>query len=158
MPKIQPPPFDPLSLPESNGSTYPEPFLPMQKRRFNRRLGDRAGLSNFGVTMTRIQPGGQSSCRHAHSRQDEFVYILEGEATLETNAGQQTMKAGTCIGFPAGTGDAHRFLNKTNSDVVFLVVGDRTAGDEVAYPDVDLAGAPTADGKYRFTKKDGTSY
>ena len=79
-------------------------------------------------------------------------------ATLETDAGQQVTKAGTCIGFPAGTGDAHRFLNKTDKDVVFLVVGDRTKGDEVVYPDVDLAGRPGPDGKYIFTKKDGSSY
>jgi len=158
MPKPQLPPFDPLSLPESNGTIYPEPFATLQRKRFNRRLGDHAGLSNFGVTITRIAPGGQSSCRHAHSRQDEFVYIIEGEATLETDAGQQVMKPGMCVGFPAGAGDGHRFLNKTDKDVLFLVVGDRAPGDDVVYPDVDLAGTPGPDGKYVYTRKDGSSY
>ena len=155
---LKPPAFDPTEVPESNATAIPPPYQRDNQNRFNRRLGDHAGLSNFGVTMTRIVPGGQSSCRHAHSRQDEFVYIREGEATLETDAGQQVMKAGSCIGFPAGTGDAHRFLNKTDKDVVFLVVGDRSKGDEVVYPDVDLAGVPAPDGKYRFTRKDGSSY
>ena len=158
MPKSQLPPFDPLSLPESNGTTYPEPLASLQRKRFNRRLGDHAGLVNFGVVMTRIEPGGQSSCRHAHAKQDEFVYVLDGEPTVETDAGRQKLKPGMCIGFPAGTGDGHRFINETETDALLLVIGDRTAGEVVVYPDVDLAGAAGPDGKYIFTKKDGSSY
>jgi glyoxylate utilization-related uncharacterized protein len=75
-------------------------------------------LQNYGVVMTRIVPGGQSSHRHAHSRQDEFIYVLEGEVTLETNAGQQILTAGMCAGFPAGTGDGHRFVNHSSADTV----------------------------------------
>ena len=150
--------FDPLTLPESNASSYPEPFRALNQQRWNRRLGAHAGLVNFGVNLTRIVPGGQSSCRHAHTRQDEFIYVLQGEVELETNAGRQTLRAGLCVGFPAGTGDAHRFVNRSAADVLLLVVGDRTAGDEVIYPDIDMHGRMGDDGKYTFTRKDGTSY
>jgi uncharacterized cupin superfamily protein len=116
------------------------------------------GLKNFGVNLTRIVPGGQSAARHAHTKQDEFVWVLEGEATLETDAGAQVLTAGQCAGFPAGTGDAHRFVNRSDRDVVLLVVGDRSAGDTVAYPDIDLDGRLDADGRFQFTHKDGTPY
>jgi uncharacterized cupin superfamily protein len=108
--------------------------------------------------MTRIVPGGQSSHRHAHSRQDEFVFVLEAEVTIETNAGEQILAAGMCAGFPAGTEDAHRFVNHSSADTVLLVVGDRTANDEVSYPDIDMHLQSLADGTRRFTHKDGTPY
>jgi uncharacterized cupin superfamily protein len=130
--------FNPLELPESNASLYPPPYNEDNRRRFNRRLGDHAGLSKYGVVLTRIVPGGQSSHRHAHATQDEFVWVLEGEVVLNTDAGEQTLRAGMCAGFPAGTGDAHQFLNRTDRDVLLLVVGDRTDGDVVTYPDVDM--------------------
>ena len=152
------PAFDPADVPESNATTYPEPLRAPNLKRYNRRLGTHAGLKNFGVNLTRIVPGGQSSYRHAHSTQDEFVYVLEGEVVVETNGGAQTLRAGMCVGFPAGTGDAHRFVNRSSADVFFLVVGDRSADDEVTYPDVDLHGKLGPDGKFRFTRKDGTPY
>lgn len=158
MTKATSPVFDALSVPESNATGYPEPYRTINSKRYNRRLGNHAGLTNFGVNITRIAPGGQSSCRHAHSKQDEFVYMLEGEAVLETNAGEQIMKPGMCAAFPAGTGDAHRFVNKTDRDVVYMVVGDRTADDEVVYPDVDLAGKMGPDGRIIYTHKDGRPY
>ena len=130
--------FSPLSLPESNASGYPPPYDGAQTRRFNRRLGDHAGLTRYGVVLTRIVPGGQSSHRHAHSTQDEFVWVLEGDAVLRTDAGEQPLTSGMCAGFPAGTGDAHQFLNRGNKDVLLLVVGDRSEGDVVTYPDVDM--------------------
>src|SRR5271156_131382 len=129
MPK--PPVFDPFTLPESNTSAYPPPYHQDNTRRFNRRLGDHVGLTRYGVVLTRIVPGGQSSHRHAHSTQDEFVYVLEGQATLETDAGAQLLETGMCAGFPAGSGDAHRFVNHSARDVLLLVVGDRSSGDEI---------------------------
>lgn len=158
MSKLTPPAFDPKVVPESNFTSYPEPFRGDNQHRFNRRLGDHAGLRNFGVVLTRIVPGGQSSHRHAHSRQDEFIYVLEGEVVLETDAGAQTLRPGNCAGFPAGGGDAHRFVNRSEADVLLLVVGDRTAGDEVSYPGIDMHGRQAPDGKYRFTRKDGTPF
>jgi len=158
MAKPNPPAFDPLDVPESNQSRYPEQYRAAHLLRHNRRLGDHAGLKNFGVNLTRIAPGGRSSQRHAHSRQDEFIYVLDGEATLETNTGPQILRPGMCVGFPAGSAEAHCFVNNSSSDVLLLVIGDRTAGDQVAYPDIDLHGAPGPDGTLRFARKDGTPY
>jgi uncharacterized cupin superfamily protein len=125
--------------------------------RDKRPLGDLFGLTNFGVNLTRLAPGGWSALRHAHGKQDEFVYILEGEATLVTDAGETLLRPGTCAGFKAGTGDAHHLVNRSKKDVVFLEVGDRTAGDSVVYPDDDVAAA-FLDGKWKYSKKDGTPY
>jgi uncharacterized cupin superfamily protein len=158
MTKRQLPAFDPRDVAESNVTSYPEPFRAENQRRYNRRLGDHAGLRNFGVSLTRIMPGGQSSHRHAHTRQDEFVYVLEGEVILETDSGAQVLGAGTCAGFPSGSGDAHRFLNRSSADALLLVVGDRTADDEISYPDIDMHGRLGVDGKYRFTRKNGTPF
>lgn len=151
----QPKGFDPLSLPESNATTYPQLYRAENQRRWNRRLGDHARLTNFGVNMTRIVPGGQSSSRHWHSRQDEFVYVLSGEVVLETDAGEEILRAGMCGGFPAGSRDGHRFVNRTDRDSLLLVIGDRTVGDEIGYPDIDMHGHPGPNGRYRFTRKDG---
>jgi uncharacterized cupin superfamily protein len=150
--------FDPLTLPESNATGYPEPYRAANLLRWYRHLGDHAQLTNFGVNLTRIAPGGQSSARHAHSRQDEFIYVLEGEVALETDAGTEVLRAGLCAGFPAGTGNAHRFVNRGTADVLLLVVGDRTAGDEATYPDLDLHARMRPDGEYSFEHKDGTPY
>ena len=93
--------FKPTDLPESNSSGYPAPFRDGQRKRWNRRLADYGGLKNFGVNFVRVEPGGQSSARHAHTRQDEFVYIIEGEFILVTDAGRQIVRPGSCIAFPA---------------------------------------------------------
>ncbi|MDX2154871.1 MAG: cupin domain-containing protein [Hyphomicrobiaceae bacterium] len=142
---------------ESNATSYPEPFRALNSNRYARRLAEFAGLKSFGVNLVRIVPGGQSSCRHAHARQDELVLVMEGDITLETDVGRETLGPGTWVGFPAGTGDAHRFINQTDEDVVFLVIGDR-APDVVTYPDVDLHGAHGPDGVFRYTRKDGSPY
>lgn len=153
--KLRLPAFDPSEVKESNFTSYPALHRAANQTRYNRRLGDHAGLRNFGVNLTRIVPGGQSSFRHAHSRQDEFIYVLEGEVVLETNHGEQLLKAGMCAGFPAGSGDAHRFVNRTENDVKLLVIGDRTSGDEITYPDVDMHAVLGPDGHYKFSTKAG---
>src|SRR5262245_63484787 len=145
--------FDPADVPETNFTSYPEPHRAVNQNRYNRRLGDHAGLRNFRVNLTRIVPGGQSSYRHAHSRQDEFIFVLEGEVVLETDAGAQALRPGMCAGFPAGTGDAHRFVNRSAGDVLLLVVGDRTPDDEITYPDVDMHARLGRGGQYHFTRK-----
>jgi uncharacterized cupin superfamily protein len=144
--------------PRAKSSNYPEPFFSRMARREKRPLGDLFGLTNFGVNLTRLAPGGESALRHAHSRQDEFIYVLEGNPTLITDAGETPLEPGMCAGFKAGTGDAHHFVNRTRSDVVFIEVGDRTTGDEGRYPDDDIQAVLGADGKWRFTRKDGTPY
>jgi uncharacterized cupin superfamily protein len=150
--------FDPLSLPESNATSYPEPYRAANQQRWNRRLGDHAGLKNFGVNFTRIVPGGQSSSRHWHARQDEFVYVLAGEVILHTDAGEETLRPGMCAGFPAGSRNGHRFLNRSTADALLLVVGDRTPEDEIGYPDIDMHGRLGPDGRFRFTRKDGSAF
>jgi uncharacterized cupin superfamily protein len=143
--------------PRAKLSNYPEPFFSRMVGRDKRPLGDLFGLTNFGVNLTRLKPGGSSSIRHAHTKQDEFVYILEGRATLVTDAGRTALKAGMCAGFKAGTGDAHHLVNETDEDVVYLEIGDRTDGDAVTYPDDDLA-VLTIDGRRVMAHKDGTPY
>jgi uncharacterized cupin superfamily protein len=138
-------------------SVYPEPFASRMAGREKRPLGDLFGLANFGVNLTRIRPGGSSALRHAHSRQDEFIYILEGHPTLHTDAGLTPLAPGFCAGFKAGTGDGHRLINPTASDVLYLEIGDRSPDDTGSYPDDDLA-ATRVNNAWVFTHKDGTPY
>ncbi len=138
-------------------SNYPEPFASRMRGREKRPLGDLFGLTNFGVNLTRLVPGGVSALRHAHSKQDEFVYILAGRPTLHTDEGKMVLAPGMCAGFKAGTGDGHCLINETNEDVVYLEAGDRTLGDEGTYPDDDLK-AEFVDGKWRYAHKDGSLY
>ena len=142
----------------ARASNYPEPFASRMQKREKRPLGDLFGLTTFGVNLTRLAPGGLSALRHAHSKQDEFVYILEGRPTLVTDAGETALAPGMCAGFKAGTGDAHHLVNRTVDDVVFLEVGDRAPGDAATYPDDDIQASLGADGKWRFLHKDGTPY
>ena len=144
--------------PRRKPSVYPEPFFSRMARREKRPLGDLFGLTNFGVNLTRIAPGGESALRHAHSRQDEFVYVLSGRPTLVTDEGETELAPGMCAGFKAGTGNAHHLLNRTKEDVVYLEVGDRTSGDEGSYPDDDIKAVLGPDGKWQFAHKDGTPY
>ncbi|MBS0374485.1 MAG: cupin domain-containing protein [Proteobacteria bacterium] len=143
--------------PRQRPSNYPEPFATRMQGREKRALGDAFGLRNFGVNLTRLSPGAVSSLRHAHSRQDEFVYVLEGEPTLQTNAGSTRLAPGLCAGFRAASGDAHQLVNETDRDVLYLEIGDRTLGDEGSYPDDDLR-AVLRDGRWQFAHKDGTPY
>ncbi|MGE0650285.1 MAG: cupin domain-containing protein [Alphaproteobacteria bacterium] len=144
--------------PRAKASNYPEPFAGRMAGREKRPLGDVFGLTSFGVNLTRLEPGAQSALRHAHGLQDEFVYILEGAATLLTDAGETVLMPGMCAGFKAGTGNGHCLINKSDADVVYLEIGDRTQGDTVVYPDDDIAAHMGADGRWRFTHKDETPY
>ena len=141
----------------SKPTAYPEPFASRMAGREKRPLGDLFGLTNFGVNLTRLAPNAVSALRHAHSRQDEFVYILQGRPTLHTDEGRTRLSPGMCAGFKAGTGNGHRLINETAEEVVYLEVGDRTSGDEGSYPDDDLK-ALLVDGKWLFVAKDGTPY
>ncbi len=138
-------------------SNYPEPFKSMMAGRVKRPLGDFFGLSNFGVNITVVPPGSVSALRHAHSKQDEFVYVVSGTLSLHTNHGTTQMSAGMCAGFKAGNGNAHRLVNNGSEAAVYLEVGDRTPGDSVAYPDDDLV-AKLTEGGWVFEHKDGTPY
>ena len=140
-----------------NGTNYPPPLAARVRGRTKRRLGDAFGLRNFGVNLVVLAPGAASSLRHAHRRQDEFVYVLDGHPTLRTDAGDTPLASGDCAGFRAGSGDGHCLVNATDAAVAYLEVGDRTPGDAVRYPDDDLL-AIDEGGSWRFTRRDGTPY
>jgi uncharacterized cupin superfamily protein len=138
-------------------SNYPEPFASRMTGRIKRPLGDLFGLTNFGVNLTHLAPGAVSSLRHAHTRQDEFIYVLQGHPVLLTDEGRTQLSPGMCAGFKAGTGNGHCLINESEEEVVYLEAGDRTAGDEGSYPDDDLQ-ALLVEGRWQFCHKDGRPY
>jgi len=144
--------------PRARKSLYPEQFAVQVDGRLKRPLGDPFGLTNFGVNHTRLAPGAMTALRHAHSRQDEFVYVLEGRPTLINDAGTRELAPGMCVGFKAGNGNAHHLVNRSNADVVLIEVGDRSTGDDVEYPDDDIKYVRNADGTGGFVHKDGTPF
>jgi uncharacterized cupin superfamily protein len=143
--------------PRSKRTNYPEAFAARVAGRDKRPLGDLFGLRNFGVNLTRLAPGAASSLHHRHSRQDEFIYVLEGEATLFTDQGQTTLRPGMIAGFPANR-TAHHLENKSDRDCVILEIGDRSEGDMVSYPADDIQAVMGSDGRWLFARKDGTPY
>ena len=143
--------------PRAKQSNYPEPFVARMVGREKRALGDLFGLKNFGVNLTRLAPGSESSLRHAHTKQDEFIYILQGHPLLITDAGVTQLAPGMCAGFQAGNGDGHQLVNRTSAEVVYLEIGDRNTNDLGVYPDDDLQ-AQFVDGNWAFTHKDGSPY
>jgi len=144
--------------PRVKPSNYPQPFASRMAGRRKQPLGDLFGLANFGVNLTRLAPGAMSALRHAHTKQDEFVYVLEGHPTLRTDEGGTRLAPGMCAGFKAGTGNAHHLVNETQQDVVYLEIGDRTAGDSASYPDDDLEMVFVAAGERKIQHKDGRPY
>jgi len=146
-----------LDLPARTGSAYPEPFASRVGEREKRALGDVFGLSTFGTNLTRLAPGAMSALRHAHRRQDELIYILEGHPTLITDAGETRLSPGDCAGFAAGTGDAHHLVNRSEADVLYMEIGGRETDERVTYPDDDLI-ASNENGRWRFSHKDGSNY
>ncbi len=144
--------------PRARKSIYPEPFAARMAGREKRVLGDLFGLTNFGVNLTTIHPGGISALRHAHKTQDEFIFVIKGNPTLITDAGETILSPGMCTGFPHGSGDAHQLVNRTETEVVYLEIGDRSEGDSVTYPDDDLVAIFEGPGKWRFTRKNGEPY
>jgi Uncharacterized conserved protein, contains double-stranded beta-helix domain len=143
--------------PRTAKTIYPEPFASRVAGREKRVLGDLFGLKNFGVNLTRLAPGAMSALRHAHERQDEFVYVLEGTPTLRTDEGATLLSPGMCAGFRAGTGNAHHLVNESATDVVYLEIGDRTPGDSAVWPDDDLQ-MVEIEGKRRMAHRDGRPY
>ena len=138
------------------GSRYPAPFDAVCAGRLRRRVGDAAGLTQFGVNLTRLPAGCWSSQRHWHTVEDEFVYVLSGEVVLVTDAGEEILRAGDCCGFKAGVADGHHLQNRSDKDAVVLEVGTRRPDeDEAFYPDIDLHAAK---GRVGYLHRDGTKY
>ena len=155
--KLKLPALDPAQVEARIGSAYPEPFKSRVSGRRKQRLGDALGLKNYGVNLTTIPPGAVSALRHWHSHEDEFIYMVSGELILVTQDGEQRLTPGMCAGFPAGRADGHCLVNRTGKDAVYLEVGDRRPEDAVTYPDDDIAGQATPQGR-RFSRKNGTPY
>ncbi|MEM6616763.1 MAG: cupin domain-containing protein [Pseudomonadota bacterium] len=139
------------------GTGYPAPFADVTEGRFRKRLGNEVGLDQYGVNLTKLEPGAQSALRHWQEKEDEFVYILEGEPILIENDGETQLKPGDAAGFKAGVANGHHLVNRTDKPVLYLEIGSRLPAERVRYPDVDLFAEKT-DAGYRFTKKDGSAY
>jgi len=148
--------IDPKDLPAHLGTFYPPPYHQPCKARERRRLGDAAGLTQFGVNLLRLPPGVWSSQRHWHTGQDEFVYILSGEVVLVTDAGEEILKPGDCAGFKAGDKDGHHLQNRSDTDALLLEIGTRVPDDSGEYSDIDMAFK--MGGTAMYTRKDGTPY
>jgi uncharacterized cupin superfamily protein len=148
--------IDVTKAPRKDGSGYPEPFRAPSAKKFRVKLSDAAGLTQFGVNLTTIEPGGVSAQRHWHTHEDEFVYVLAGEMVLITNAGEEVMGPGDCAGFRAGEPDGHHLVNRSGQPAVILEIGTRTPDvDTTTYPDIDLMAPAGVDGYFH---KDGTPY
>ncbi|MBB6247933.1 cupin domain-containing protein [Rhodanobacter sp. A1T4] len=147
------PKLDLRNISEREGSNYPAPFAERAAGRIKQALGVAGGLKDFGVNLTQLPPGAWSSQRHWHSEEDEFVYVISGELTLITNAGEQLLHAGHCAAFPKNTPDGHHMINRSHERAVYLDIGTRSANDVCNYPDIDLH----ADGN-DYTHKDGQPY
>ncbi|MDQ2066803.1 cupin domain-containing protein [Xinfangfangia sp. CPCC 101601] len=149
--------LDLTKVPLKAGSLYPEPYAEMMQGRSSLRLGQAAGLTQFGVNLVTLKPGALSSLRHWHKAEDEFIMVMAGECVLVTDAGEETMRQGDCVGFPAGQPDGHHLINRGDTPAVFLVIGSKAAEETVTYTDVDLLLRST-DGVTTFTHKDGRPY
>lgn len=157
MANLKLPALDPGTVAEVRQSGYPEPFKARMGDRVKRRLGDACGLTRFGVNLVTLGPGAQSALRHWHTLEDEFVYVLSGEVSLVTDAGEQVLSAGVCAGYPAGSRDAHHMINRSGAPVTYLEIGNRIDGDNAFYPDDDLMWADAGAGAYG-AHKDGRRY
>src|SRR4028118_1169735 len=142
--------------PGRSTTNYPQPFAERVRGRFKRPLGDLFGISSFGGNLTTLEPGAQSSIKHRHSVQDEFVYVISGELVLAYDEGETLLTAGMCVGFPHSS-SAHHLLNRSDLPATYLEVGDRQPNDTADYPDDDLI-AVRSDGAWHFRHKDGTPY
>jgi len=147
-----------LDLPARTSSLYPEPFRSRVLPREKRALGDTFGLESFGVSLTVLHPGAESSMRHWHSHEDELIYVLDGEVVLVRDSGEQVLGPGMVAGFRAGETDAHQLVNRSERPATYLEVGSRDPRDAASYPDVDLAARRDAAGNWLFFHKDGSSY
>jgi uncharacterized cupin superfamily protein len=154
MPKI-----DVASAPSVSGTSYPAPFGEPCRARENKRLGVAAGLTQFGVNLTRLPPGTWSSQRHWHTREDEFIYVLEGEVWLVEDDHSECLRPGDAAGFKAGSKNGHHLQNRSDRDAVVLTIGARDDEDSGEYPDIDMKFRPGRySGKGGYSKKDGTPY
>jgi len=156
--QLKQPALDPATVESRSTSGYPEPFRSRVLPREKRALGAALGLARLGINLTTLPPGKESSMRHFHTHEDEFVFVLEGEVVLCTDEGEQRLGPGMCAGFPAGSRNAHQLVNRSDRPARYLEIGSDDPHDTPHYPDVDLALRREPDGHGLFTRKDGTPY
>ena len=154
---LQKPALDPMSIEPRTTSGYPEPYRSRVLPREKRALGDPLGLKTIGINQAILMPGKESSMRHWHTHEEEFIYVLSGEVVLITDAGEQLLKAGTCAGFPLGTTDGHQLVNRSSQPAVYLEISNRNPQDKAFYSEADLI-YQGAGAKPMFTRKDGSYY
>lgn len=147
--------IDQSKVPIETGSSYPEPYAAEMGNRAWQSLGYAGGLTQFGARMMIMQPGSKSSLRHWHKTEDEFVIVTQGELILVQDNGEITVRPGDCAAFAAGDTNGHHFINKSDAEARFLVVGTRVTHDVCTYSDVDLRVEINGDQDI-FTRKDGS--
>lgn len=145
---------DPMQLAGRRSTIYPAEFAAGFDKRIKRALTEALGLTQFGVNLTTLEPGGTSALRHWHAKEDECIYLLEGELVLITDAGECVLKPGMAAGFPAGEANGHQLVNRSTQPATYLEIGTRSKDEDTTYPDVDLR-AEKRDGRYRFLRKSG---
>lgn len=146
------PSYSAHSVRPETGNGYPDAYATSSAGRIKRKLGNHGGITNFGVNHVTLPAGCQSSLRHWHTRQDEFVMVLTGELVLQTDAGERILGPGDCAAFPKGTGDGHALHNRSNAEATYLEIGDRSEFDEVDYSDVDM-GVRWREGEQYFVRR-----
>lgn len=146
------------NIPSDSENTYPEPFKTKIGQAEWRGLSDFFGLDKFGVNLEILQPRAMSSLRHWHTESDEFVFVLDGELTLVTNAGEQLLTAGMCVGFKAAVEDGHHLINHTDQPATFIVVGSRHKDDRVTYSDDNFQWLQNEEGAWKVARKNGEFY
>lgn len=149
--------LDPMTIAPRIGSGYPEPYRSRVGPREKRALGDPFGLTKIGINHSTLPPGKESSMRHWHTHEDEFVYVLSGEVVLITDAGEQTLTAGMCAGFPLGSKDGHQLVNRGSAPAVYLEISNRDASDRAFYSDVDMQFNGVGSDPM-FTRRDGSRF
>ncbi len=147
--------IDPAAVPVESGGSYPPPFDAPCSAQFCRRLARHAGLTAFGVNLTVLEPGAWSSQRHWRSHEDEFVWVLEGELTLITDAGEELLRAGDCAAFRRGEADGHHLINRSAGPAKILEIGNSDPQDRCVYSDIDMIAEPGVPG---YIHRDGTPY
>jgi len=145
---------DPSKIEGRRSTIYPEAFAQGFEGRIKRALGNAGGLTQIGVNLTTLEPGAMSAHRHWHAREDEFIYMLDGELTLITDDGEVTLRPGMAATFPAGEANGHMLVNRTGKDATYLEVGTRSPDEDAEYSDIDLR-LQRRDGKNTFLTKSG---
>jgi uncharacterized cupin superfamily protein len=145
------------TAPTRSGSRYPAPYNAPCMDRNKFLLGDVFGLTQFGVNLATLSPGTWSSQRHWHDKEDEFIYIVEGNITLSDDDGDHLLTPGMCAGFKANNHNGHCLKNLTDKPATYLEIGSRVDGDKVVYSDIDMRAEDVGD-VFTFMKKDGTPY